>query len=781
MTRRILLPLALCTATLATSSAAVLTWDLAPGSPGSGDAAVTGGTGTWNTTNGNWTADSGANNVGWNNATPDSATFGGTAGTITLGEAITANSLVFNTAGYIIEGSTLTLAGTTPTITNSVSATINSIIGGSAGFTKAGTGNLTLGAANSYTGMTNLGGGAASGTLTLGVNNAIADSAGVAFSGPTGATGTFATLAIGNTTQTIKSLSVTAGPASGQTASALITGSGGSLTVTGGGSNLLVTHNGAGTQGTTSDAITHLDLSGVSSYAYDEATAKVEIRGGAAANNRGARLTLGADASFTALSFEIQNTSAPSGDKRESQVLLGNETTINADSIIVLGTGGKDNGILRYRTGLSGAPSLTIRGTAGGTSRADIHIAQITSGTNASNGATGSIDLVTGASASVLDARVGTLNIGSRTTGGSSTTANFSMGAGTLDATSINVGNVTSSTTTLGSSFSVGNGGLVKVGTLTLGTRSNGTLTSTFTLGGGAVVAAQTIQNGSGTATRAFNWNDGTIRNYDAATDLTVGSNLTLAATGSHVFEIGTGRTGTVTGAIGEAAAGGSLTKNGQGKLVLESANSYTGATTVNAGTLHLGTGGSIGVSTTNIGANATLSGIGSIGGNTTISGIHTPGNSPGLQSFGGGLSYTETATLLWELTDNTTTGRGTSFDGVNVTGGIFALDGGASIDLAFSGTVDLSNVFWTSSQEWLVIDLSGGATAGDSNGFSLGDITLGGDALDPTAFGNFGVLRKPGSNTADSVYLTWTPVPEPSAVLLGSLGLLLIFRRRMP
>ena len=780
MTRRILLPLALSTASLATSSAAVLTWDLAPGSPGSGDAAVTGGAGTWNTTNGNWTADSGANNVAWNNVTPDSATFGGTAGTVTLGEAITANALVFNTAGYTIEGNTLTLAGTTPTITNSVSATINSIIGGSAGFTKAGTGNLTLGAVNSFTGMTNLGGGSVSGTLTLAVNNAIADSAGVAFSGPTGAAGTFGTLAIGNTTQTLKSLSVTAGPASGQTATALITGTG-SLTVTGGASNLLVTHNGGGTQGTTSDAITHLDLSGLNSFTYDESTAKVEVRGGATANNRGARLTLGADASFTASSFEIQNTSAPSGDKRESQVLLGNETTINADSIIVLGTGGKDNGILRYRTGLSGAPSLTIRGTAGGTSRADIHIAQITSGANASNGATGSIDLVTGASGSVLDARVGSLNIGSRTTGGSSTTASFSMGAGTLDATSINVGNVTSSTATLGSSFSVGNGGLVKVGTLTLGTRSNGTLTSTFTLGGGAVVAAQTIQNGSGSATRAFNWNDGTIRNYDASTDLTVGSNLTLAATGSHVFDIGTGRTGTVTGAIGETAAGGSLTKNGQGKLVLDAANTYTGTTTVNAGTLHLGSGGSIGASTTNIGANATLSGLGSIGGNTTISGLHTPGNSAGLQSFGGGLSYTDTATLLWELTDNTTAGRGTNFDGVNVTGGTFALDGGANIDLALSGTVDLSNLFWMSAQEWLVIDLSGGATAADSNVFSLGGISLGGDALDPSAFGNFGVLRKPGSTTADSLYLTWTPVPEPSAALLGSLGLLLIFRRRMP
>src|SRR5262245_40043789 len=66
------------------AAAATLTWDADGTSP------VNGGTGLWNTTASNWTADGGASYTLWNNATPDSATFANTAGIISLGQAITA-------------------------------------------------------------------------------------------------------------------------------------------------------------------------------------------------------------------------------------------------------------------------------------------------------------------------------------------------------------------------------------------------------------------------------------------------------------------------------------------------------------------------------------------------------------------------------------------------------------------------------------------------------------------------------------------------------------------
>ena len=132
--------------------AASLTWDITPGTVGTGNGSVTGGTGAWITTStvGNWTADGGANNIAWVNANNDSAIFGGTAGTVTV-TSITANSLTFN-SGYTVTGSTLTLAGTTPTITTSTSATVSSILAGTAGLVKAGTATLTLSASNTLTG-----------------------------------------------------------------------------------------------------------------------------------------------------------------------------------------------------------------------------------------------------------------------------------------------------------------------------------------------------------------------------------------------------------------------------------------------------------------------------------------------------------------------------------------------------------------------------------------------------------------------------------------------------
>ena len=65
----------------------------------------------------------------------------------------------------------------------------------------------------------------------------------------------------------------------------------------------------------------------------------------------------------------------------------------------------------------------------------------------------------------------------------------------------------------------------------------------------------------------------------------------------------------------------------------------------------------------------------------------HSPGNSPGTQTFAAGLSYESGSILNWELISNSTTGAGTNYDFLSVTGGSLAISAGATINLDFSGS----------------------------------------------------------------------------------------------
>ena len=122
------------------------------------DSAITGGTGTWDTTLYNWTADSGSTNIKWNNSTAYTGIFGGTSGDVTLGRSISLDGMTFNTSGYVIQGPyalTLKNLGIIDTAT-STSTTVKSNFAGSVGLTKTGSGTLTLQNNSTYTGDTNI-------------------------------------------------------------------------------------------------------------------------------------------------------------------------------------------------------------------------------------------------------------------------------------------------------------------------------------------------------------------------------------------------------------------------------------------------------------------------------------------------------------------------------------------------------------------------------------------------------------------------------------------------
>ncbi|CAN5868604.1 hypothetical protein BH11PSE13_BH11PSE13_30310 [soil metagenome] len=131
-----------------------------------GAGAGTGGSGSWNTVAPTWSAGGGFQ--AWNNAHLDNAVFAGSAGTVTLGVPIDAHDLTFNVGGYLLTGSTLTLGGTAPTLTMNVAVTtINAALAGSAGLVKNGVGTLVLAGNNTaLTGVTTVNAG------TLRVNGA---------------------------------------------------------------------------------------------------------------------------------------------------------------------------------------------------------------------------------------------------------------------------------------------------------------------------------------------------------------------------------------------------------------------------------------------------------------------------------------------------------------------------------------------------------------------------------------------------------------------------------
>lgn len=195
----------------------------------------------------------------------------------------------------------------------------------------------------------------------------------------------------------------------------------------------------------------------------------------------------------------------------------------------------------------------------------------------------------------------------------------------TLDAGALIIGLLTSGATgstrntyTANGTFTLDHAdGIVKAGDLILGTKNSqvtgGTRSAngTFNLNAGAIEAESIgwgAQSGDGTTTRNFNFTGGTVRNRTGG-DLTISNvPVTLTGSGSRVFEATAGHTITVASTAVISGAGLGFTKAGEGTLVLAAANTYTGATTVEAGTLLLGADGTLGTNNAVVLSGGTLS-----------------------------------------------------------------------------------------------------------------------------------------------------------------------------
>jgi autotransporter-associated beta strand protein len=246
---------------------------------------------------------------------------------------------------------------------------------------------------------------------------------------------------------------------------------------------------------------------------------------------------------------------------------------------------------------------------------------------------------------------------------------------------------------------------------------------------------------------------------------------------GTRTFNIGAGTTTTVQPDI---AGDGNLIKAGNGTLSLEplSDGTYTGTTTVSAGTLLVR--GSISASSgITVGAGGTLRGPGTINPPTTIAGKHSPGEVVGVQTFTGDLTYATGGALVWELLGNNNTGSGTVFDRVDVQGLTLTVQPGAQLALTFNNagsTVRFSDPFWNADRQWTIVDYLG---TGTSTG-SFGSVTSTNDSLGASLATSHPDAFFSSTNVGGDIVLTYT-IPEPGsfAAFCSAGGCLLAMRRR--
>jgi autotransporter-associated beta strand protein len=203
----------------------------------------------------------------------------------------------------------------------------------------------------------------------------------------------------------------------------------------------------------------------------------------------------------------------------------------------------------------------------------------------------------------------------------------------------------------------------------------------TSAVGGTLDVSGMTAAGGTagGTAVGALSGAGAVVL---GATQLTLGGlnandvvSGTVSDKGSMFAQPGTG-------------TGGAIVKVGSGTLTLTGANSYTGGTTVAAGTLRVNnaSGSATGTGAVQVQGGATLTGSGTITGAVTVGkgGILAAGNSPGTLTLGA-LTLAAGATLNYELGQAGTFG-GALNDLVNVNGNL-QLDGTLNIAQSAGGT----------------------------------------------------------------------------------------------
>lgn len=282
-------------------------------------------------------------------------------------------------------------------------------------------------------------------------------------------------------------------------------------------------------------------------------------------------------------------------------------------------------------------------------------------------------------------------------------------------------------------------------GNLDLNYAGGATSTNTYNLNGGTLTVPQIISSSS-SAARIFNFNGGTLKPAASTTaffNSGVAGAVNVRNNGAIIdatnFSITIGQALVHSTIASDSATDGGLRKNGGGTLTLGNTNTYTGNTTVNAGTLALGSAGSIANSRIisvaggavldmsavtggfTLGAAQTLSGSGSVKGTVTNYGTIAPGAGIGVLTASNNVTLQSGGTAVMEISKTPQTNDQLRVAGTLTLGGTLVvtnlagtLAGGERFKLFQAGTI--SGSFGSNSLPALNVGLAWN-TANLSNG----------------------------------------------------------------
>ena len=431
----------------------------------------------------------------------------------------------------------------------------------------------------------------------------------------------------------------------------------------------------------------------------------------------------------------------------------------NSARAITLGSSGGTLDTNSFSSTLSGVISGTGGLTKTGTGTLTLSGTNTYTGTTTINAGTinASADAALGASTGTLTLNGGTLQWGAAFNSARAIT--LGSGGGTLDTNSFS--------STLSGVIS-GTGGLTKTGTGTL------TLSSSNTYSGGTTVSAGTLQ---AEAANALSSSSAVTVASGATLDLnnysqTIGS---LAGAGSVTLGsaiLTDGGDNSSTSFSGVISGTGGLTKTGTGTLTLSGPNTYTGATTINAGTINASADAALG---------ATSGGLALNGGTLQWGAAFNSARAITLGSGGGTLDTNSFSSTLSGVISGTTgltkTGTGTlTLSGTNTYSGGTAVSAGtlsisSNGNLGSGGTVALQNgttlAFTAGGTYSHAITVTGDPTFDVASGQTVtqsGVIADGSTAGDVTKTGS-GTLVLAGANT----YTGGTTVSAGTLQLSGS------------